>query len=162
MPPVEPPSGHEPSPHPHPYPHRPGIGRLALVLVLGAYALFAARTTAFTRGADLATAVPIIAVLMLAVVRWPLAARPLQPGAGAGDHPWRAWVVLFGAAVAWELALYAARGRRADHPTLSSMLDAVDRFYGLKVVVFLLWLALGAAIVWRGGRRPTAEGSAAT
>jgi hypothetical protein len=52
--------------------------------------------------------------------------------------------------VVWELAEYAARGSRADHPTLSSMLDAVDRSYGLKALVFFLWLWLGAAIVRRG------------
>jgi hypothetical protein len=55
--------------------------------------------------------------------------------------------------VAWELADYAARGSRADHPTLSSMLDAVDRYFVLKAFVFFLWLYLGAAIVRRGGRR---------
>ena len=52
--------------------------------------------------------------------------------------------------MAWELAEYAARGSRADHPTLSSMADAVDRYYVLKAVVFFLWLCLGAAIVRQG------------
>jgi hypothetical protein len=58
--------------------------------------------------------------------------------------------VLFAAIVLWELADYAARGSRADHPTLSSMADAVDRYEGLKALVFFLWLYLGAAIVRRG------------
>ena len=59
--------------------------------------------------------------------------------------------------MAWELAEYAARGSRADHPTLSSMLDAVNRSYGLKALVFFLWLCLGAAIVRRGGRASAAR-----
>ena len=122
------------------------------MVVLAAYALFAAGTTAFTRSANIATALPIVAVVVLAVVRWPLRPRPLALGPDAG-HPWRAWVCVFGAVVVWELAEYAARGSRADHPTLSSMLDAVNRFYGLKAIVFFLWLYLGAAIVRRGGRR---------
>lgn len=123
-----------------------------LVVVLVAYALFAAGTTPFTRSANIATAVPIVAVVVLAGALWPLRARPLRLGPGAG-HPWRTWVCVFCAVVAWELAEYAARGSRADHPTLSSMLDAVNRFYGFKVILFFLWLYLGAAIVRRGGRR---------
>ena len=91
-------------------------------------------------------------VVVLVLVFWPLRARPLTLGPDAG-HPWRAWVIVFAAIVAWELAEYAARGSRAEHPTFSSMLDAVNRFYGLKALVFFLWLYLGAAIVRRGGRR---------
>jgi hypothetical protein len=144
VPTAEPPAGHEPQ--------RPSPRRAVLLVVLVAYALFAASTTAFTRSANIATAVPIVVVVVLAVALWPLRARPLTLGPAAG-HPWRAWVCVFGAVVAWEVAEYAARGSRADHPTLSSMLDAVNRFYGLKVIVFFLWLYLGAAIVRRGGRR---------
>jgi len=118
-----------------------------------AYALVAASTTAFTRSADFVTAVPIIALAVLVSLRWPLRTRPLRLDPAEAPHPWRAWVALFAAVVGWELADYAARGSRADHPTLSSMLDAVDRFSLLKAVVFFLWLYLGAAMVRRGGRR---------
>ena len=128
--------------------------RLFGLLVVGAaaYALGAATTRAFTQPANLLTALPIVALAVLVVVRWPL--RP-RPAAAPGDvaHPYRAWVILFAAVVAWELAEYAARGSRADHPTLSSMADAADRYYSLKALFFFLWLYLGAAIVRRG--RPT-------
>ena len=77
-------------------------------------------------------------------------------------HPWRAWIILFGAVVAWELAEYAARGSRADHPTLSSMADAVDRTFVLKALVFFLWLYLGAAIVRRGRRSRERSGPTPT
>jgi hypothetical protein len=132
-----------------------------LAVILAAYALLAATTTAFTASANVVTAVPIVAVVVLVLVLWPLRARPLRLGADAAGHPWRAWVLLFCAFVVWELAEYAARGSRADHPTLSSMLDAVNRFYGLKALVFFLWLCLGAAIVRRGGRRQRRARSAA-
>jgi hypothetical protein len=133
---------------------RQRLGRTALVVLLAAYALVAAATTAFTGSANLVTALPIVALAVLVIVRWPLRPHPLRAEPGAG-HPWRAWVVLFGALVAWELYEYAARGSRADHPTFSSMLDAVDRTYVLKAIVFFLWLFLGAAIVRRG--RPRAD-----
>ena len=55
----------------------------------------------------------------------------------------------------WEVADYAARGSRADHPTLSSMFDAVDRFFVLKTLMFFAWLCLGAAILRKGTQAPT-------
>ncbi len=135
--------------------------RLLWLLVVGAaaYALGAATTRAFTQPANLLTALPIVALAVLVVVRWPL--RP-RPAAAPSDvaHPYRAWVVLFAAVVAWELAEYAARGSRADHPTLSSMADAVDRYYLLKALLFFLWLYLGAAIVRRGRPARVPEPSA--
>jgi hypothetical protein len=131
--------------------------RILLAVVLAGYALAAATTTAFTGAANLVTALPIVLLAALAIALWPLRPRPrprpLGPGLEDTRHPWRPWAVLFGAIVVWELAEYAARGSRADHPTLSSMLDAVDRYYLLKAIVFFLWLSLGAAIV-RLGRQP--------
>jgi hypothetical protein len=123
--------------------------RTLLAVGAAAYALGAATTRAFTEPANLLTALPIVALAVLLVVRWPLRPRPLKLAPDEA-HPWRAWVILFVAIVAWEVAEYAARGSRADHPTLSSMLDAVDRYYVLKALVFFLWLWLGAAIVRRG------------
>jgi hypothetical protein len=125
---------------------------MILGAVAAAYALVAATTTPFSTAADLVTGVPIIVLAVLVVVRWPLRPRPLTLDPGR-SHPWRAWVVLFAAVVVWELVDYAARGSRADHPTLSSMLDAVDRHYILKAVVFFRWLWLGAAIIRHGRRR---------
>jgi hypothetical protein len=138
--------------HPnHPHPVR--TQRIALAAAGLVYALVAAGTTAFTRSANIVTALPIVAVAVLVVARWPLWPRPLRADRSAAPHPWRAWLILFGALVVWELADYAARGSRADHPTLSSMADAVNRYYGLKVVMFFLWLTLGVAIVRMGARR---------
>lgn len=132
--------------------------RAVLGVALAAYALVAATTTAFTGSADLVTALPIVALTVMVLVRWPLRPRPLRVDEPGGRHPWRAWVLLLGAVVAWELVEYAARGSRADHPTLSSMLDAMDRTYVLKALVFFLWLALGAAIVRAGRRRRPTPG----
>jgi hypothetical protein len=114
-----------------------------------AYALVAANARAFTEPANVLTALPILALVVLVVVRWPLRPRPAAPPPDV-RHPYLAWVILFVAIVAWELAEYAARGSRADHPTLSSMADAADRYYLLKALFIFLWLYLGGAIVRRG------------
>ena len=62
------------------------------------------------------------------------------------------------AVVALELTEYLARGSRAAHPTLSSMVDALDRHWGLKAVVFFGWLILGAVILTLGRSRGTDPG----
>ncbi len=148
---------------------RRGWRELALLIAAAAYAVGAASTTAFTWPADVVTAIPIVVLAVLAAVRWPRRPRPRprlqsqsQPfEAQAGRepaHPFRAWVVLLVAIVAWELAEYLARGSRGAHPTLSSMADALDRFLALKALVFFAWLCLGALIVCRGVRAFPAAG----
>ena len=144
------------------------------LLVAGAlgYSLGAATTTPFTVAADVMTALPIAVLGVAAVWRWPwrpVVRRPAGARAGAGGarHPYRAWVVLAAAIVVWELVDYAARGSRGAHPTLSSMADAVDRFYVLKAALFFGWLCLGALIVRLGeagagaaaGARPAEAGA---
>ena len=125
----------------------------ALPVVAAAYALGAAATTAFTLQADVVTGLPIVALAVLVVARWPLRRRPpRRPAAARGNHPYRAWGALVAAIIAWELAQYFARGSRSAHPTLSSMADALDRHYALKALAFFGWLVLGALIVFKGTR----------
>lgn len=152
--------------------HPRGWRAPALLAAGAAYALGAATTSAFTWPADAVTAIPIVALVVLVVVRWPRRPQPqlqLQPQPLEGEvvardgHPYRAWVVLLAVAVAWEFAEYFARDSRGAHPTLSSMADALDRYYLLKALVFFGWLCLGACIVRRGAQalprpaRPTAS-----
>ncbi len=130
------------------------------MLVAGgvAYALGVAATRSFTVAADVMTGIPIVAVAILVVASWPLHPRALQPVAPSrGAHPYRSWAALFGVILVWELAQYFARGSRGAHPTLSSMTDAIDRYYPLKALVFFGWLCLGALIVRKGARAPAAS-----
>ncbi len=131
-----------------------GAWRTRALLAAGAaYALGVAATTPFTLPADVMTGLPIVALAVLVVARWPLRPRPLKLAPGArGTHRYRAWGALLAAIVAWELAQYFARGSRGAHPTLSSMADALDRHYFLKALVFFGWLTLGALIVLKGSR----------
>lgn len=117
------------------------------------YALGAAATTPFSLAANVMTGIPIILLGVLAVARWPLRPQPVRP---PGRHPFRDWIILGIAMLAWEVAVYAARGSRAEHPTLSSMVDAVDRYYGLKVILFFGWLCVCAFVVLAGTARDDA------
>ena len=124
---------------------------MAALAAAAVYALCAATTTPFTWAANVVTAVPIVVLAVLALARWPAHPEPLRlPEAQRVRHPYRPWVVLSAGVVAWELVEYLARGSRAAHPTLSSMLDALDRHYAGTAVLFFCWLCLGALIVQRG------------
>jgi hypothetical protein len=130
-----------------------GWGRAALLGGGVAYALGAAATTPFSLAANVMTGIPIVVLGVLAVARWPLRPQPLRP---SGRHPFGAWIVLGVALLAWEIAVYGARGSRADHPTLSSMVDAVDRYYVLKALLFFGWLFVCAFVVLAGTARSDA------
>ena len=120
--------------------------------MLAGYALWLAATTPFSSPANILTAIAIVAVVVMAIIRWP--ARPTRVLVAEEErprHPYLGWVVLFAVIVAWELVMYLVRGSRSAHPTLSSMADAFDRYnYGLKAVVCFAWLWLGTAIVRAG------------
>jgi hypothetical protein len=130
----------------------------AVLLVGGsAYSLVAASTTPFTLPADVLTGVAIVGMAALLALRWPLRPRTLRAGAaerpGKIGHPYLPWLALLIVFVGWELFNYRVHGTRADHPTLSSITDAIDRFYLLKALLFLGWLAAALAIVRSGSRR---------
>jgi len=123
---------------------RAGTRRLRTGLAWGAtagYAAALAATTPFTLAADVLTAVAL-AALALGAAR--TLVRSSGPAADrAGLRPLAPWVALAVAVVGWELGTYFAGAPRADHPTFSSMADAVDRTFVLKMAMGMAWLGLG-------------------
>jgi hypothetical protein len=121
------------------------------------YSLGAATTTPFTFPADVMAGAPILAMAALIMARWPWHTEPARSGGEpvsgwAPPHPYLPWVLLLSVVTGWELFNYLAHGSRADHPTLSSMTDAVDGYYPLKAMLFFGWLSLGWLVVRRGSR----------
>ena len=158
----------------------------AVLLVGGgaAYALIVASTRPFTLPADVLTGLAILGMAVLVIARWPFhtraartaaapaagpaadSAAPARPGpldvatsAKAPAHPYLPWVLILVVFTAWELFNYLVHGSRADHPTFSSITDANDRFYLLKALLFLGWLAAALVIVRQGRRQRTARPS---
>ena len=127
------------------------------VVLTATYAVGAATTTPFTTAADVVTAIPIAALGLAAVARWPLRPSPferaVEPRSSSRTPPYLAWAVLLVGVIAWELVEYLAPGSRSAHPTLSSMADAVDRHRGLKAVLFFAWLWLVVLVVRAGSVR---------
>jgi hypothetical protein len=139
-------------------------GPTALLVGGVAYSLIAASTTPFTLPADVLTGLAILVMAVLVVVRWPLRTRttavPLDgmDGPHPGARPYLPWVLLLVVFVAWELFNYLVHGSRANHPTFSSITDANDRFYVLKSLLFLGWMASAWVIIGRGSRPRAARG----
>jgi hypothetical protein len=128
--------------------------RSAVLLAGGVgYSLIAASTRPFTLPADALTGAAIAFMAVAVCVRWPLRTRYLRSGAPAGSgHPYLPWLGLVLVFVVCELFNYLVHGTRADHPTFSSITDAIDRTYVLKALLFLGWLA-GASVIVRSGSR---------
>jgi hypothetical protein len=132
----------------------------AVLLVGGcAYSLIAASTTPFTLPADALTGLAIVAMAVVVIVRWPLRTKKVRAAAAAaaatpdaGGHPYLPWLALVIVFVAWELFNYLVHGTRANHPTFSSITDAIDRFYLLKALLFLMWMGAAVVIIRRGSR----------
>ncbi len=135
-------------------PVRSGVlrrNRLAVVLVgaiIGAYSWFSADLRPFSIPIDAAVAIPSVIVASLA---W---SQPGSRSARVADEkaPRRVdaapWAVLFGLLTAFEVVAYLSSPRR-DHPTLSSMADALMNTHPGRAAVFVLWLLLGWALFLR-------------
>lgn len=136
---------------------RVGVVAAAVAGVLAvALAVALALTTPFTVGADVVTALAFVA--MGAVAARTLARRralgQARPSGAVGGavarvrdraRLGRAWVVWALALAGLELGTYLAgmSGGRHAFPTLSSLIDEATRTTGPKVLVALVWLALG-------------------
>lgn len=143
--------------------------RTPTVLLVGggaAYALVAASTTPFTLPADILTGFAILGMAVLVAVRWPLGTRKVRaatrPTGDGHGHPYLPWLGLLVVFTVWELFNYLVHGTRADHPTFSSITDAIDRYYVLKAVLFLSWMAAAWVIVRRGSRGSARAAARAT
>ena len=129
------------------------------------WAVWVAHTRPFTWSADVATAVPIVAVALYAIVTEmqavQSACKPAKGGGPArGRSPVRdgaprsrdgqgwAWPIAALVVVSFELVNYM-QGPRSSHPTLSSILDGFDSVSWEKGVTFLGWLALGMYLARR-------------
>jgi hypothetical protein len=109
------------------------------------YSWIAAALRPFTAPEDIAVAIPVIPVVVLAVW-W----RPSPPPDRTPQRGAVVWMALFGALAVWELAAYVSSPRDA-HPTLSSIGDSLMSTHLGRAIAFAVWLGLGAALAF--GRR---------
>jgi hypothetical protein len=102
-----------------------------------AYAWWASGLRPFSHAALAATvSAGLVAIAVGARRRMPV----LAPRPRAGEWVWR---VLLGALAAWELASFLQHPR-ADHPTLSSLVNGLLGDQPSRALAFLAWLCAGA------------------
>ena len=103
--------------------------------IIGAYCWFATDLRPFTIPIDLAVAIPAV---VLAALAWgPPGSRTSKSADRKASTRLDAvpWAVLFGLLAAFEVAAYLSSPRR-DHPTLSSMADALMNTHPGRAAVF--------------------------
>ena len=115
-------------------PSRRGFGRWSAVwAVVLAYAWWVVSLPPFS---GVATAVVLLSGVGVSLAgrarRDSARAAPPAPGAGA-------WAGLAAVAVAWEVLDYVQQPR-ADHPTLSSLTNALLDSHPARAAAFILWL----------------------
>ena len=125
----------------------PSLVALAVPAVLiWPYAWWAVGRPPFSAAAAAAVLVPGVAaagVVGVARARRDRPGRP--PSAAAGVRRWAGLVAL---AAAWQLAAYLQHPRH-DHPTLSSLANAMLESQAARTAAFVAWLAVTVALVWR-------------
>jgi hypothetical protein len=113
----------------------------AVVLVALAYGWWALSLRPFSGEATVAVVASGVAAILLGS-RWPRRERAEGRPGGAG---W--WVALAAAAASWQLAAYL-QSPRDEHPTLSSLANALLETHPARSAAFVVWI-VGAILLAR-------------
>lgn len=115
---------------------------VAVVVVALVYSWIASGFRAFSHAEAVAVSIPLI-VAGVALLR---SRHRLDEAAETGAAVTRSgtwvWVTLLVAALGWELISFRL-SPRIDHPTLSSIADAIMRTHPGRFAMFAAWLGLG-------------------
>jgi hypothetical protein len=110
------------------------VARVVAVVLVVAYAWWAVARPPFSRSATVA----VLSAGALAALLGALHRRP--PGPPAQTTKLTRWAVLATTAGAWQLAAYV-QDPRVDHPTLSSLANALLDSQPARAAAFVLWVA---------------------
>ena len=112
--------------------------RLAVLVAAGGYAWWVAGLRPFTLPALMAVGAAGVGTIVLGTRR----RRPCEPRPALANGA-LIWAVVFALLAGLELAAYLQHPR-ADHPTLSALIDPVIDWRPARALVFLAWIALVA------------------
>jgi hypothetical protein len=124
-----------------------GLRRAALAVGVGAYAWWAVGLPAFSAAATVAV-VAAGAVAMVAGARARRRARRSGPVAVPPQPRALVWVAVLAVAGAVQLSAYLQHPRE-DHPTLSSLTNALLDSHPARAVAFVAWLAAARGLARR-------------
>ena len=113
-------------------------GRLPVWAALGAgiaaYAWWAVGRSPYSAAATVAILLPGVAATLAGTATRPRTARTSE------EVRWAPWVAVVAAAGVWQLFAYLQHPRH-DHPTVSSLLNALLDSHPARAVAFILWIA---------------------
>jgi hypothetical protein len=118
-----------------------------VIAALAAYAWWAVALPPFS-GEAAAAVVLAGAVAMVVGARQRPPRRPSGPPAATIPPGIGRWMVLGAVAAAWQLAAYVQQPR-ADHPTLSSLTNAVLDSRATRMVAVVLWIVVARGLARR-------------
>jgi hypothetical protein len=121
--------------------HRRRVGVAVVMAAVAAYAWWAVGLTAFSTAATLA----VVAAGAVAVLAGTRARRRAGPPATGRTAP---WLVPAGVLVAVQAVAYVQHPRD-EHPTLSSLTNAVLDSHGARAVAFVAWLVAAVELARR-------------
>jgi hypothetical protein len=120
----------------------PSVVTAAVIVVALVYSWIASRLRPFSHPMEVAVSIPLV-IAAIVIFR---SRRRLDAARDAGEPVCRrgtwVWVVLVASLLAWELVSYRM-SPRVDHPTLSSIADAVIGTHPSRFAMFVAWLAAG-------------------
>jgi hypothetical protein len=131
---------------------RPGAGAPAVVMasvaavLIWPYAWWAVARPPFSAAAAAAVVLPGVAVAGVAAAARSRSRGPRRPPPAAAGV--RRWLGLAALAAVWQVAAYLQHPRH-DHPTLSSLANAVLESHTARAAAFVAWLAVTVALVRR-------------
>ena len=123
-----------------PAPPRP-LARGVGVILAATYGWWAVSLPPFSARATLAVLVAGATAIVLGRLR-----RQRPPGRPTSGVGW--WALVATAAVTWQLAAYLQHPR-AEHPTLSSLANALLDTQPARVAAFVLWVVLAVELARR-------------
>jgi hypothetical protein len=119
-------------------------GRVLAAVVVAVYAWWAVALESFSSHATFAVVLAGSAAMVIGARQRPPTHRQ-RAGGRAGTAR---WAVLGAVAGAWQLAAYVQHPR-ADHPTVSSLTNAVLDSRAARTAAFILWIAAARALARR-------------
>ncbi len=119
------------------------VRRAAAFAVLIAYGWWATALRPFTAAATVA-----VVGAGAAVMTWSAMHRHVQPRSGVRRPGIVGWIILFGILAAWQGAAYWQHPR-SEHPTLSSMTNAVLETHAAQALACTAWLLIAMRLAAR-------------
>jgi hypothetical protein len=138
------------------------VGSLAAIVGGCGLAVAVSFTKPFTFGADLLTAVTLVAMLVAQVVveirhrRAPATSDTGSGGTPCGFRRYIPWVAFCVAFAGIEIFTYTGHPR-GEYPTFSSLSDDVSSSHAGRAVLFVAWLGLGLLFLSASVRRKKAK-----